>query len=143
MAMLTLGMFVFSMDTLPYQDFKQRLAWRHPGSSRVGARPSHQYAGPDDETISLSGVLLPELTGGRASLEMIRQMGDQGKAWPLIEGTGDILGLFVIESLDITKTLFFADGAARRYEFTLSLLRVDDNMQDMLGDLASIMRSFF
>lgn len=143
MAMLALGLFVFSMETLPYQDFKQRIAWRHPGSSRVGARPSHQYIGPDDETIDLSGVLLPEITGGRLTLELVRAMGDTGKAWPLIEGTGAILGLYVINALDITRTLFFDDGAARRYDFTLQLTRVDDDQRDLLASLDGIMRQFF
>lgn len=142
MAMMTLGLFVFSMDTLPYQDFKHSLGWRHPSNSRVGARPSRQYLGTDDETITLSGVLLPEITGGGASLRMLRQMADSGKAWPLIEGTGDMLGVYVIEKLDLGRSVFFADGAARRVEFTLALARVDDTRTDLLGDVGRYLQDF-
>ena len=85
MALMAWGMFVFTMDTLPYQQLQHQLKWRHTATARVGQRPSRQYLGPDDETISLSGVLLPELTGGRLSLSMVREMGDMGQAWPLIE----------------------------------------------------------
>jgi len=138
MAMMTLGLFVFSINTLPYQEFKRRVAWRHPSNSRVGARPASQFLGVDDETITLSGVLLPEITGGRLSLETIETMANQGRSWPLIEGTGAMLGLFVIESLDITKSVFFSDGAARRYEFTLQLKREENTAK--LGDLASIIK---
>lgn len=131
--MMTLGFFVFTRLTLPYQSQQHELAWRHPSQSRVGARPASQYLGPDDETITLGGVLLPEITGGRLTLEALRKMADTGKAWPLIEGTGVMHGLFVIESLSTTRTEFFADGAARRIEFTLKLKRVDDNDRGLLG----------
>ncbi len=35
--------------------------------------------------LTLSGVLMPEITGGRLSLLALEQMAEQGKAWPLIE----------------------------------------------------------
>lgn len=140
MALMAWGMFVFTMDTLPYQQLQHQLKWRHTATARVGQRPSRQYLGPDDETISLSGVLLPELTGGRLSLSMVREMGDMGQAWPLIEGTGAFLGLFVLEDFSVTRSVFFDDGAARRYEFTLSLARVDDDLMEMLGNLAGIVK---
>ena len=61
--MLALGFFVFSLHTLAYQDFQRQMAWRHASVPRVGARPASQFVGPDDETISLQGVLLPEVAG--------------------------------------------------------------------------------
>lgn len=140
--MLVLGLFVFDMKTLPYQEFQQQLAWRHPSTPRVGKRPAHQFAGPDDETIKLSGVLLPELnTKGRVSLELIRTMADTGAAWPLIEGTGMVYGFFAITDMHATKTIFFKDGAARRIEFNLSLLRVGDDNLHKLGALTSTLKS--
>ncbi|WP_201779376.1 phage tail protein [Chromobacterium subtsugae] len=136
MPMMALGLFVFMMDTLPYQDFKQKYAWRWPANGRVGRRPAYQFLGADEETISLSGRLLPELTGGDTSLTLLKLMADQGKAWPLIEGTGAIYGFYVVESLDITRQDFFSDGKARALDFTLALKRVDDSLLDSLGALA-------
>lgn len=133
--MMALGLFVFELSTTPYQDMQHKKAWRHPSSPRVGARPESQFLGPDEETITLSGVLYPELTGGEVSLAQLDQMADQGKAWPLISGSGYLYGLFVIESKDVRRSLFFADGTARRIEFTLNLKRADDNMVDTLGSL--------
>ncbi|EQC0318709.1 phage tail protein, partial [Yersinia enterocolitica] len=97
--------------------------------------PAAQFLGVDSEKITLSGVLLPELTGGRLSLLALEVMANQGKAWPLIEGSGMIYGMFVVESLSLTRSLFFADGSARRIEFTLNLLRVDESLTAMFGDL--------
>lgn len=135
--MLAIGMFVFSLHTLAYQEFQRKTAWRHASSSRVGARPARQFVGPGDETITLPGVLLPELAGSMMSLDVLRLMGDSGKAWPVVDGNGRVHGLFVIESLDETGTLFFADGTPRRIEFNLQLTRVDDDRADLMGNLLS------
>lgn len=124
--MMALGLFVFGLHTVPYQQLQRQLQWRHPSNSRVGARPARQFAGRGDEIITLSGVLYPELTGGKISLAALEAMADEGLAWPLIEGTGLLYGLFVIEEQATTHTAFFPDGAPRKIEFTLKLARVDD-----------------
>ncbi|WP_145546920.1 phage tail protein [Yersinia intermedia] len=133
--MLSLGLFVFMRQTTPYQSIGRNIDYRWPTNSRIGLRPTAQFLGVDSEKITLSGVLLPELTGGNLSLLALELMAVQGKAWPLIEGDGTIYGMFVIESLSQTGTLFFADGSARRIEFTLKLLRVDESLTTMFGDL--------
>ncbi|VWC55055.1 P2 GpU family protein [Burkholderia lata] len=124
--MMALGLFVFSLSTLPYQELKRRRSWRFASNNRVGKKPARQYVGDDDETISLSGVLLPELTGGDLSLATIEAMATQHTSWPLIEGNGHIYGMFTIDSIETTRTLFFDDGAARRIEFSMTLTRCDD-----------------
>ena len=137
MALMAFGMFVFSLETAAYQDFQRQTEWRHGSTSRIGTNPARQYLGRGDETITLQGVLLPALAGTVLSLDTLRTMADTGKAYPLIEGTGRIYGVWVIESLSETRTIFFADGAARRIEFTLSLKRIDDGRVDLLGSAIS------
>lgn len=131
--MAALGLFVFALDSLPYQQLQRNAQWRHPANSRVGLRPARQYAGPGDDTLTLTGTLYPELTGGQLSLELVRYMADQGKSWPLVQGDGTYYGMWVIESLDETATLFFTDGRARKIEFTLKLARVDDDDTELMG----------
>lgn len=124
--MMALGFFVFGLHTVPYQQLQRQLVWRHPSNSRVGARPTRQFVGRGDETITLSGVLYPEITGGKISLAALEAMADEGMAWPLIEGTGLFYGLFVVEEQSTTHSEFFPDGAPRKIEFSLKLARVDD-----------------
>ncbi|EBS2126755.1 phage tail protein, partial [Salmonella enterica subsp. enterica serovar Thompson] len=106
--MMVLGLYVFMLRTVPYQELQYQRSWRHAANNRVNRRPSTQFLGPDNDSLTLSGVLLPEVTGGRLSLLALELMAEQGKAWPLIEGSGTIYGMFVIESLSQTKTEFFA-----------------------------------
>ncbi|WP_104097564.1 phage tail protein [Stutzerimonas kunmingensis] len=131
--MMALGMFVFSLETLAYQEFQRQTEWRHGSTNRIGTNPARQYLGRGDDSITLPGVLLPALAGTQLSLDALRTMADTGKAWPLVEGTGKIYGTWIIESLSETRTLFFRDGQARRIEFTLSLKRIDDGRVDLLG----------
>lgn len=126
--MMALGLFVFSLDTAPYSEFQRQVGWRHPGNNRVGRRPSHQFTGPDDETITLSGKLMPELSGGDLTLAVLELMGDTGDSYTLIEGTGRYYGQFIIDSLDTKKSVFFQDGKARVCDFTIKLTRVDDGL---------------
>lgn len=124
--MMALGTFVFSLSQLAYQELQRSTSWRHSSSERIGARAAHQFLGPGEETFDLSGLVAPEITGTPASLDLIRRMADEGRPLALVDGTGVVHGAFVINSLSETRTLFFADGAARRIEFRLALLRVDD-----------------
>lgn len=132
--MMTLGFFVFSRLTVPYQTSQHDMVWRHPTNSRVGARPSAQFLGVGDETLTLSGVLMPEITGGELSLEALRKMADTGKAYPLIEGRGTVTGFFVIEKISKGRSEFFSDGAARKIEFTIELKRVDEKNTSLIAN---------
>lgn len=126
MPMMTLGTFVFSLPTLAYQQLQRQNQWRHAASERVGARAAHQYVGPGDETIELSGSIAPELTAGEVSLNTLRDLAEDGLPMPLVDGRGYVYGAYVIQSMNEGKTLFFPDGAARKIEFSISLLRVDE-----------------
>lgn len=135
--MMALGTFVFSLSQLAYQQLQHATSWRHASSERVGARSAHQFLGPGEETFELSGLVAPELTGDPASLDLLRNMADDGRPLALVDGTGVVHGSFVITALNETRTLFFSDGAARRIEFQLSLLRVDDDAQSGPGEQAA------
>ncbi|MDN6874648.1 phage tail protein [Pseudomonas citronellolis] len=135
--MLALGMFVFSLHTAAYQEMQRQTDWRHPSTNRVGAQPARQFLGRGEDAITLPGVLLPELAGTVLSLDALRTMADTGKAWSLVEGSGRVLGLWVIEKITETRTLFFPDGAARRIEFSIELKRIDDGRVDLIGSAIS------
>ncbi|HBC5232129.1 TPA: phage tail protein [Klebsiella oxytoca] len=133
--MMVLGLFVFQLRTVPYQQLQYQRNWRHVTNNRVNRRPTTQFLGPDNDQLTLSGVLMPEVTGGRLSLLALELMAEQGKAWPLIEGGGTIYGMYVIESLNQTKSEFFSSGEARKIEFSLGLKRVDESLSEMFGSL--------
>ena len=123
--LLTLGMFVFGMDTAAYSDFQRSQAWRHESSERHMARPASQFVGPGEDTISLGGLLVPEIAGSFGALDVLVAMAGTGGNWPLLDGTGRVLGQYRIEQLDTTHRSVLAGGIPRAIDFQIRLARVD------------------
>ena len=124
--LMCLGQFVFELPSLAYSELQRSTAWRHASNSRVGVRPARQFVGPGDDTITLSGVLAPEIAGRLDSLDTLRSMADAGDAYAMIDGAGRVFGAWVIESLHEGGSAFTRDGIARRTDFTINLARTDD-----------------
>lgn len=81
--MMVLGLYVFMLRTVPYQELQYQRSWRHAANSRVNRRPSTQFLGPDNDMLTLSGVLMARQYGAIASVKngnllFIRQ--GQGKS---------------------------------------------------------------
>lgn len=131
--MAALGQFVFALDTLAYDQLRRSTEWRHPANSRVGASPARQFLGPGEDKLTLSGLQAPEHFGDRKAIAKLREMGDRGAAYALVNGAGEAFGAWVIESVEETGTLFIREGIARRVEFTLNLARVDEQQADPAG----------
>lgn len=133
--MMSLGLFVFGLDTAAYQEFQRQTSWKHPNTSRVGARDAYQFTGPGEDTITLTGWIAPELTGDPNSIDTLRRMGDTGKAWVLVEGTGRIFGTFFIDNINESRKHINKLGLGKRIDFTIVLKRADEDDPSKLGDL--------
>lgn len=132
--MLALGFFAFSLKTAPYQQLRRVSSRRAPRNAPVGQRPSGQFVGPGDDTITLSGTLYPELTGGPSNLTTLRGMMLTGKAYVLIDGEGNVMGNWSVDKVSETKTNFLKDGTARKITFEVAIVRELDDAT-ALGDL--------
>lgn len=83
----------------------------------------------------LPRMTAPMLTGGKLTMTTLRLMAEEGRAWPLLDGTGMIYGMYVISRVSETGSIFFADGTPRKIDFTLSLTRVDESLAALYGDI--------
>ena len=134
--LMSLGMFVFSVESLPFDRKQRSTQWRWAANNRLGQLPAHQFNGPGEDRITISGVLAPEITGGEQSLDDLRALADTGKAWVLMQGDGQPQGFWFIDSIDETASYFFPDGTPRRIEFSAVLVRNDTGETETIGDLA-------
>lgn len=133
-AMMTLGVFIFMRTTIPYQSLNRSLNFRQASNKVIGALPKTQFIGKESETIEISGVLMPEITGGKMSITVLEQMAESGKPFPLIQGDFSILGWYVIENVKINSSEFFSDGSPRKIDFSMSLKRTDESfVAKMIG----------
>jgi len=124
--LLLLGPFRFSLGSIAFDDLSRSSQWDWKSVDRVGEMPALQYTGPQNDSITLNGRLCPPFTGGIEQLARMRLMADFGRPLPLIDGTGRVHGMWVIESLDETGTKHFRDGYPRMTTFNLSLKKYGD-----------------
>lgn len=123
--LLTLGMFMFGMETLAYDQLTRRMGWRHETTNRFGARPASQFTGPGEDAITIAGRCVPEIAGYFGAIDLLVSMADTGDNWPLVDGMGKVLGNFRIESIEQTHVAVLAGGIPRAIDFTIDLKRVD------------------
>lgn len=138
--MMQLGAYRFSISTAAYQELTRRSEYRWASQDRFGKQPNLQYTGPASEAISLVGVIYPDYKGGSGQLDKMRQLAGGGNPLTLVSGAGQMMGRWVIESLDEKQDTFAAAGAPRKQEFTIALKRFPDsatNQITALGKLAS------
>lgn len=132
--LMTLGMFVFSMDTALYDALTRSREWRHATADRFGARAASQFVGPGADNVTLSGRIVPEIAGRYSALDTLADMAATGDSYPLMDGRGRILGHYRIVRLDEDHAMIMAGGIPRNIAFRLDLERTDDD-QDGLGSI--------
>lgn len=137
-ALATLGLFVFQTNSIPFQDYERSQNWKHPHANTVGGAPHSQYTGKEPEEITINAELRPEITGGDNSIAILRMMADTGQSWPLILGTGRLLGSFVITSIKTKHTELMYDSKARAINFTMTLKKTSDHSFGLKGEALGI-----
>ena len=121
--MMMLGGFQFCILTAAYQELNRHSEYKWPSHHRFGQRPSSQFVGIGEETITLAGIIYPEYRGGFQQVEQMRSMAGRGQPLLLVDGLGKLWGRWVIEAIDEKQSLFAAFGAPRKQEFNLQLRR--------------------
>lgn len=125
--MMGLGDFRFSIDTAAYQSFRRRLTVRQEEIPRSGREPKIQHTGRSAERITMSGVIYPTYSGGIDQVPLMREIAKDGKPLMMVAGTGDILGLWSITSVEETQKVFFKDGVPKKVNFSISLVEYGED----------------
>ena len=132
----SLGLFVFEPFKVAFDELQQKINYRYGTGNAVGVRPRMQYIGPDNDTISFSGVVYPELAGSNvASIDELIAMGKTGKTYALMDGTGRFYGMFYIESINRNQSHLLTNGSPRKIGFDISLKLQDDNNREAVAVL--------
>lgn len=129
-----LGQFVFINATIPFQGIARTQNWKHPAQNIVGGGlPPVQYTGRDNDEITITAELRPEITGGANSVEYLRRMADTGSPHPLILGNGRLMGSFVITAISENGSEINRDGTPRAISFSMTLKKVSDTALGVKG----------
>lgn len=66
------------------------------------------------------------------SLTALNTQAYSGRPWPLIEGTGQIYGMYVLTGMQTTRTELDCYGKAKKIEFSISFQRCDEDLRERL-----------
>lgn len=125
---LSLGQFVFSVDTLTFNELQRSRSWSFANNDIAQGRPQYQFTGTGEEAISIPFLIYQEHGfGNRQSVDDLAEMADTGAGYVLIDGSGYIYGVFAIDSIDDNRSFLTINGVPRKVDGTLKLTRVDDN----------------
>ncbi|HYD66991.1 phage tail protein [Azospirillum sp.] len=128
--MMALGDFRFEVGTAAYQTLTRAQGYRWVPQSRVGRVPALQFVGPDLETVELHGAIFPAFMGGLGQIAAMQELAGLGVPLDLVDGTGQVLGLWCILSVNETATEFTEDGMPRRQDFILKLTAYGEDEQE-------------
>ena len=132
----SLGLFVFEPFKVAFDELQQKINYRYGTGNAVGVRPRMQYIGPDNDTISFSGVVYPELAGSNvASIDELIAIGNTGKTYALLDGTGRFYGMFYIESINRNQSHLLTNGSPRKIGFDITLKLQDDSNRESVAVL--------
>lgn len=132
--MMLLGAYRFCLKNASYQALKRQNEYKWAELERINTNPSLQFTGFGSETISLDGIIYPQLFGGLRQLNLMRTSAMQGKPLMLISGYGFAFGQWCITSVQENQTIFFKDGTPRRIDFTINLKKYgDDKKRGIMG----------
>lgn len=126
--LLSLGQFVFSVDTITYSELQRSRSWYHASNSIAQGRDQHQFTGVGEETVTIPFMIYQSHGfGNRQSIDDLSEMADSGSGYVLIDGSGYIYGVFSITAIDETRSHMTNRGVARKIDGTMKLVRVDDD----------------
>lgn len=101
-------------------------SYRWPAQERIGQFDALQFTGPGEDRITLPGVIYPDFRGGSDQLNELRSLASRGQPLRLIAASGEVLGMWVIESVEEVQSTFKVDGSPRRQDFTITIKKFGD-----------------
>lgn len=131
--MMALGHYFFSWLTASYDNKEESRSYRWEAQNVVGHLPLYQYMGPGEQTLKLDGVIYSNYKGGILQIPLMKQTAAQGQPLMLIDGLGNVLGLWIITALQEKQTFFASNGLPRKATFSLDLKKYEDRKGPILG----------
>lgn len=123
--LLALGPFQFYMTGQSFQTMKNDAEFRWEPQKRLSRDVAEQFIGPGEQAVEIDAILYPQRFGGDQMPAEMKAAARTGTVMPLIAMSdsglqADVIGLWVIQRLHSTRSIFDRTGA-RKIEFTIQL----------------------
>jgi len=126
--LMSLGQFIFNTSSLAFKEIQRQRSWNYADNTVAFGRAKKQFMGSGQDSISLPGLIYEEYGfGSRFALDELASMADTGQGFVLMDGSGYLYGVYVIDNIDETKSFLVDNGVPRKVDYTLKLSRADDD----------------
>lgn len=122
--MMMLGNFKFSINTAVFQELQRHTNYRWQGQERFGKVDALQFTGYGPERWTLPCIVYPDWKGIKAPWQVLEKA-PENKPQRLISAQGNVIGMYVIESMDEVHSYYKPDGSPRKIEFTMVIRAFD------------------
>ena len=126
--LMSLGQFIFNTSSLAFKEIQRQRSWNYADNAVAFGRAKKQFMGSGQDSVSLPGLIYEEYGfGSRFALDDLASMADTGQGFVLMDGSGYLYGVYVIDNIDETKSFLVDNGVPRKVDYTLKLSRADDD----------------
>lgn len=122
--MMMLGDFKFSVNTAVFQEWQKSQSFRWQAQERFRKVDALQFTGYGIERITLPCIVYTNWRG-IISTDDILMAAPENRPQRMISAQGDVMGRYVIESIEETHSYHQVNGVPRKIEFTLTLRGYD------------------
>ncbi len=127
--LMVLGDFKFQISSAAYSELTKKWQWNWSSQPLIGQTDSLQCVGKASDTVSLTGQVAPSLLSvGTEQIQTLADMGDQMEPQLMVSGEGNVLGYWVIKSLQEVGTRFIKGGAPRMQTYQMELAFYGDSV---------------
>lgn len=126
---MQLGDVQFEANQVPVRKLKRVTKARFAKHDILESQPAYEFVGRESDEVTLGGSMFPEFERpAEVGLGQLRLMVEEGQDHLLVDGTGEVWGVFVILNLDEQTEGFFprANGRAAQVNFSINLRRQRD-----------------
>lgn len=120
---MQLGPITFGLLYAAYQELTRATEYRWAAIEPVGLAPAYQFIGLGEDTITLTGVVYPHIPTSWGSIDAIRTFASTGTPAVLVSAFGNVLGMWIVTSVQERQPVHFILGIPRKQEFTMTLKR--------------------
>ena len=123
---MILGDFIFSIRGLSQNGVSIISDYRWESIDRIEGLPFFQYLGEKQETVEITGVFYPKFSENYKTISDIKNSNLISRPNNFISDSGEVLGKFVITSIEENQSYFDKDIGAKRIEFSIKLKKIPD-----------------
>ena len=121
---MILGDFIFSIRGLSQNGVSIISDYKWESVDKVEGLPFFQYLGEKQETVEITGVFYPKFSENYKTISDIRNSNLISRPNSFITESGEVLGKFVITSIEENQSYFDKDIGAKRIEFSIKLKKI-------------------